>query len=116
MKPSLLIVGLGNPGASYERTRHNVGFQVVEELARRWGISADHLECNSLVGGGADGRPWLARPQTYMNRSGAAVRLLADLEGFDREQALALGLDPDFTVLTREADFADSIRTRRSST
>jgi peptidyl-tRNA hydrolase, PTH1 family len=60
-----------------------VGFRVVEELARRWGISADHLECNSLVGVGVEGRPWLARPQTYMNRSGHAARCLLERYGLD---------------------------------
>jgi PTH1 family peptidyl-tRNA hydrolase len=67
-----------------------VGFQVVEELARRWGLSADHLECNSLVGGGADGRPWLARPQTYMNRSGYAARCLLERHELAPEEILVV--------------------------
>ena len=67
-----------------------MGFRVVEELARRWGISADHLECNSLVGGGAAGRPWLARPQTYMNRSGYAARCLLELHGLDPAEILVV--------------------------
>ena len=67
-----------------------MGFQVVEELARRWGISADRLECNALVGGGADGRPWLARPQTYMNRSGYAARCLLELHGLDPTEILVV--------------------------
>jgi PTH1 family peptidyl-tRNA hydrolase len=67
-----------------------VGFQVVEELARRWGISADHLECNALVGGGVDGRPWLARPQTYMNRSGYAARCLLERHGLDPAEILVV--------------------------
>lgn len=67
-----------------------MGFRVVEELARRWGISADHLECNSLVGGGVDGRPWLARPQTYMNRSGYAARCLLERHGLDPAEILVV--------------------------
>jgi len=67
-----------------------VGFRVVEELARRWGISADHLECNSLIGGGLDGRPWLARPQTYMNRSGYAARCLLERYGLDPSEILVV--------------------------
>lgn len=90
MSLSRLVLGLGNPGAEYRETRHNVGFRVVEELARRWGISADHLECNSLVGGGVDGRPWLARPQTYMNRSGYAARCLLERHELDPAQILVV--------------------------
>lgn len=85
-----LVLGLGNPGAEYRETRHNVGFRVVEELARRWGISVDRLECNSLVGGGVDGRPWLAQPQTYMNRSGYAARCLLERQELDPEQILVV--------------------------
>jgi len=67
-----------------------VGFRVVEELARRWGISADELECNALVGGGVDGRPWLVRPQTYMNRSGYAARCLVERHGIDPAEILVV--------------------------
>jgi PTH1 family peptidyl-tRNA hydrolase len=63
---------------------------VVEELARRWGISADHLECNSRVGGGVDSRPWLVRPQTYMNRSGYAARCLLERYGLDPSEILVV--------------------------
>jgi PTH1 family peptidyl-tRNA hydrolase len=79
-----LILGLGNPGEEYRDTRHNVGFRVVEELARRWEIPCDRLECNSLVGRAAvgEGEPpvdvLLARPQTYMNRSGYAARCFVE--------------------------------------
>ena len=71
-----LIVGLGNPGAEYRDTRHNVGFRVVEEVARRAGVRLRAGECNSLVGE-ADGL-LLALPQTFMNRSGYAVRCLLE--------------------------------------
>ncbi len=67
-----------------------MGFRVVEELARRWGISADHPECHALVGGGTDGRPWLVRPQTYMNRSGYAARCLVERHELDPEQMLVV--------------------------
>jgi PTH1 family peptidyl-tRNA hydrolase len=87
---SRLILGLGNPGAEYRDTRHNVGFRVVEELARRWGTPVDRVECNALVGGGVDGRPLLAEPQTYMNRSGHAARCLLERHGLDPEQILVV--------------------------
>ncbi|HEV8238194.1 MAG TPA: aminoacyl-tRNA hydrolase [Thermoanaerobaculia bacterium] len=71
-----LIVGLGNPGAEYRDTRHNVGFRVVEEMARRAGVRLRAGECNSLVGESDD--VLLAQPQTFMNRSGYAVRCLVE--------------------------------------
>lgn len=61
-----LIVGLGNPGTEYERTRHNVGFLVVDELERR-GLSARG------VSGSAGDRVRLLKPDTFMNLSGEAV-------------------------------------------
>ncbi len=92
-----LILGLGNPGEEYRDTRHNVGFRVVEELARRWRVPVDRLECNALTGRaaiaavGADPAAGegegpaagpadvlLAKPQTYMNRSGYAARCFAE--------------------------------------
>lgn len=75
-----LILGLGNPGEKYRDTRHNVGFRVVEELARRWSVRLDS-ECNSFVGSGED--TFLAMPQTYMNRSGWAARCLLERHGLD---------------------------------
>ena len=75
-----LVVGLGNPGAEYVATRHNLGFLVVEELASRRGISFSRQECGALVSGPAPGEApmLLAKPQTYMNRSGYSVRCLAE--------------------------------------
>ncbi len=71
-----LILGLGNPGEKYRATRHNLGFRVVEELAKRRSLRLDRLECNSLVA--EDRELTLAAPQTYMNRSGFAARCLSE--------------------------------------
>lgn len=71
-----LIVGLGNPGPRYAATRHNVGFHVVAEVAARRGLQLDQEECNAEVAAGGD--LLLALPQTYMNRSGFAVRCLLE--------------------------------------
>lgn len=70
-----LIVGLGNPGPEYARTRHNVGFQVADELARRWGLDFRKGKWKSLVAAGsAHGESVvLLKPQTYMNDSGQSV-------------------------------------------
>ena len=88
-----LILGLGNPGEEYRDTRHNVGFRVVDELARRWQVAVDRLECNSLAGrlaraDGEGGDALLAKPQTYMNRSGYAARCFA--ERYDLEPSAVL--------------------------
>lgn len=71
-----LIVGLGNPGAQYARTRHNAGFWYVDELARRHGgvfrLESKHQGELARVRIG-DGDLWLLKPVTFMNRSGAAI-------------------------------------------
>ena len=71
-----LIVGLGNPGAEYARTRHNAGFWLVDELARRHGGTFRHEAKHQaeLARVRIDGEEiWLAKPMTYMNRSGGPV-------------------------------------------
>ncbi len=74
------IVGLGNPGKTYEQTRHNIGFLVIDELARRWGITVNQQQCRALVGmGRVQGEKiFLLKPQTYMNLSGESLRAFAD--------------------------------------
>jgi PTH1 family peptidyl-tRNA hydrolase len=83
-----LIVGLGNPGERYRRSRHNLGFAVVEELANRRGEAFDRIECNSLLC--VERSLLLARPQTYMNRSGYALRCLAEKRDLKAENILVL--------------------------
>lgn len=84
-----LILGLGNPGERYRDTRHNVGFLVVEELARRWDVRLDRRECNAFVG--VEGQSTLlAQPQTYMNRSGWAARCLVETHGLDPAAVLVV--------------------------
>jgi peptidyl-tRNA hydrolase, PTH1 family len=75
-----LIVGLGNPGPEYERTRHNIGWRVLDAFARKFRIDVSHHEKNALTGAGrvAGGSVMIARPLTYMNLSGDAVRLLVN--------------------------------------
>ena len=71
-----LIVGLGNPGTSYVKTRHNIGFDIVEVLAARWGLrSPSKKQWGCLVSDGqiAGEKAILALPQSYMNRSGQPV-------------------------------------------
>ncbi len=74
----MLIVGLGNPGEDYAKTRHNLGFMLIDKLAGDEGIAVKRRECNALVGQGAiEGElTKLAKPQTFMNLSGHAVSCL----------------------------------------
>lgn len=86
----LLVVGLGNPGATYDGTRHNVGVEVVELLARRHGETLRRAKELALV---AEARPSgrrlvLAFPQTYMNESGRSVQLLCRRHGIDDPERL----------------------------
>lgn len=70
-----VVVGLGNPGARYAKTRHNAGFMVVDRLAARWSISVDRKQFGALVGDGAirGERVVLVEPQQFMNVSGQPV-------------------------------------------
>ena len=76
-----LVVGLGNPGAEYRETRHNVGFLVIDELARRWGVEQWREAFESLAAKTARGAEpvLLCKPLTFMNLSGRAV---AGIAGF----------------------------------
>ena len=68
-----LVVGLGNPGKRYERTRHNVGFRVVELVARRHDASAWRSKFSALMTDASDVHAILLMPQTFMNESGESV-------------------------------------------
>ena len=69
------IAGLGNPGSRYERTPHNVGFWVIDELARRFGLAVTREEGGCLLASGRieDKPVILVKPQTFMNRSGDGI-------------------------------------------
>jgi len=91
-----LVVGLGNPGPRYATTRHNLGFLVVDELARRH--AADRwarLPLCELTSAPFGSRLLLARPLTFMNRSGAALAWLIDHLDLDPRQVLVVLDDVD---------------------
>jgi len=80
VEETFLIAGLGNPGPNYEETRHNVGFLLVDELARRQGVRLDSgkwdgLFCRASFWGA---RVFLVKPQTFMNLSGRTVARFTD--------------------------------------
>ena len=70
-----IIIGLGNPGKEYHRTRHNVGFDVLEVLSQKYDIPIRKIRCKAVVGEGTirGERVVLAQPQTFMNLSGESV-------------------------------------------
>ena len=93
-----LIVGLGNPGPAYDRTRHNVGFAVVDRLARRWGdppgAAAKVRFSGLLLEASIRGvRTLLLRPTAFMNRSGASVAEAVRFHKLDPVQDLLVVVD-----------------------
>ena len=74
-----LVVGLGNPGARYEKTRHNAGFMTADKIARDFNISFDKRKFDCVFGRGCieDVEVLLAKPMAYMNRSGPPIQKLA---------------------------------------
>ena len=75
-KQTFVVVGLGNPGAQYARTRHNAGFETLEVLSRRWGVEINKKKLNGLVAETTYNghRVVLVLPQTFMNASGECVQ------------------------------------------
>lgn len=95
-----LIVGLGNPGARYRLTRHNLGFMVVDELAERWRIGVGGRRHEAELGTGTIGstRVVLAKPQTFMNASGESVAKIRRLYRLEPSEILAVYDDLDLPV------------------
>lgn len=90
-----LIVGLGNPGPEYAKTRHNIGFMLADLLASRMQTRIARMECRSHVGRGIIDNQTveLAKPQTYMNLSGEAVSCLVSKDGRSTEKLIVISDD-----------------------
>ena len=103
-KPSAdwLIVGLGNPGRQYDRTRHNAGFRAMESLARRLGCPLDRVKFQGRMGQCTHGgqKLVLLLPQTFMNLSGEAVRDAASFYKIPPEHVIVLSDDVSLDVGT----------------
>ncbi len=95
-----VIIGLGNPGKKYEKTRHNVGFRVIDRLSKDWGVSVKKVQFQSLVGETfyAGEKVVLIKPQTYMNESGRAVVELQRYYQVPPENLIVIYDDIDFEV------------------
>ena len=97
----MIIVGLGNPGPKYSGTRHNIGFQCIDRMAKRWGIEVSERRAKAVLGKGSyrEQNVVLAKPRTFMNHSGEGLRYLlarfsavpADLLVIYDEMALPMG-------------------------
>lgn len=96
-----MIVGLGNPGSKYHETRHNVGFMLVDMLAKRENVSFTHDKIfqADIASTFIDGQKiYLVKPTTFMNESGKAVHALLAYYGLDERDLLVVYDDLDMVV------------------
>ena len=95
-----MIVGLGNPGQRYEVTRHNIGFLIIDRIAAQLGVALDKRHRVAQVGlGSIEGKPVvLAKPLTYMNRSGEAVAALLQELGIATDDLVVISDDLDLPL------------------
>jgi len=95
-----IVLGLGNPGARYRQTRHNVGFRVVDRLAAHWGVTVSRAAHRALVGEARpDGeRVLLVKPQTFMNASGETAASVHRFYRVAPSRMVAIHDDVDLAV------------------
>lgn len=98
----LAIIGLGNPGAAYEKTRHNVAWQVLDLLSKKYSLPINKSRCKALIGEGLVGgqRIALIKPQTFMNLSGESIVSILNWYKITPQEALILSDDIDLPVGT----------------
>lgn len=92
-----IIAGLGNPGSAYEKTKHNMGFLAIDNLADKLNINVNRIKFKGLVGEGRIGseRVILIKPQTYMNNSGESIREVCNFYKVPPENLIVLIDDID---------------------
>ena len=95
-----LIVGLGNPGEEYQKTRHNAGFLLIDRLCEKLDLTLDKKKCQAHYGiyRHKDERIIIAKPQTFMNRSGAAVASLLKFYDIDVQDLIVIHDDLDLPL------------------
>ena len=95
-----IVVGLGNPGLKYEKTRHNVGFRVIDKLAAEYEVRVNVRKFRALVGDCViDGnKVLLVKPQTYMNLSGESVREVASYYHIEPDRLIVIYDDMDLPL------------------
>lgn len=95
-----IIAGLGNPGKEYSKTRHNVGFDVIDNIADKYNVSLNKLKFNSIYGEvNIDGNKIiLVKPVTYMNRSGIAISEILNFYKINIENLIVVYDDIDISL------------------
>lgn len=95
-----VIAGLGNPGSKYEGTKHNIGFDVVERLAKKYNIEVNKFKHKALIGDGkiAGQRVLLVKPQTFMNLSGESIREIVNFYKIPQDHFLVIYDDTSLPV------------------
>lgn len=95
-----VIAGLGNPGKSYENTRHNIGFTTLDRIAKEYGIKINKIKHKALVGEGfiSGQKVLLVKPQTYMNLSGNSIREILEYYKVDPENLIVIYDDIDIPI------------------
>src|SRR5699024_9733496 len=95
-----LIIGLGNPGAKYAQTKHNIGFITLDELAFQKGLAFNRSKFESVYAEGNIGseKVILIKPQTYMNESGRSIRQWLDFYNLTEEDIVVIYDDMDLPV------------------
>ena len=95
-----IIAGLGNPGAKYDKTRHNMGFHVIDILAERYGISVNKSQFKALTGQGIirGKKVLLVKPQTFMNLSGQSISQVMNFYKADHQDLMVVYDDLDLPL------------------
>lgn len=100
MKELFIIAGLGNPGARYEKTRHNVGFDTIDLLSEKYNIKVNKIKHKALLGDGIidNKKVVLVKPQTFMNLSGESLREVVEWYKVPPENLIVIYDDVDLPV------------------
>lgn len=100
VKKMKLIVGLGNPGKQYEYTRHNIGFECIDALSKKWDAPLNQMKFNGMYTTihRPEGKVMLLKPLTYMNLSGESVRPIMDYYDIEIEDLIVIYDDLDLEV------------------
>ena len=95
-----VIAGLGNPGKKYEKTRHNMGFLVIDRIAEKCGIKVNRIKHRALTGDGmiSGHKALLVKPQTYMNLSGESIGEIVSYYGVDHSELIVIYDDFDIDM------------------
>ena len=100
--PTAIIAGLGNPGAKYERTRHNIGFLALDYIADKLSVKIDRAKFSALISDVNIGahRVLLMKPETFMNSSGDAIGAAADFYKIPAEPCLLILITPGSKLIS----------------